>query len=598
MRFPFRITRATEAESHEEEDYLFRVVGPWPSDKDLTPATYQELHAAAYEAYTGNPLAFRIIEILTAYLWGRGPTITAPDPAAQAALGDFWAANDMNRKGRAIVRELHLYGEQFLRHLPDGTLWQMDPSSVDELQTAPDNAQVVARIHQTAPDGGPGTWYAVPDEVQHFAIHKVSNALRGCSTLWVLLPWLRRYREWLTDRVRLNRGRSSWLWTVAVKSATPQKLRAKANQYAAPPEQGSLLFHADDEVWGAAAPNLEADDARADGHAIKLMIAAGAGIPIHWLSEVESGTRAVAAEMGGPSLRTFEAMQEEVAALLRDVLDRALVRRLGRVMPYTLTFPDLTPSDNREQTQALSALMPALGAAVDRGWMTKQPASGCSSSQGRRWGRQPRIARRNANINVKPQMNTDGVNQNPCLSVFIRGSRCFRRASARTYCRAIRARDHHRRQCLCPATIPGRSGRNASRHAGWVAFAEGQHRFLRVVPHERDQFRRFPSLLHCRPPLCPSVVIIIPHFSRRGAASLEIHRCDRRGKKMRNHRWTLLNADGNANPRLSVFTCGFGHGSRLPYNRAKRRIEGCDAALHPDGLNWHKKHCTTCSRHP
>ena len=188
MRFPFRISRARESQSRDEEDALFRVVGPRLSDKDLTPATYQELHAAAYEAYTGNPLAFRIIETLTAYLWGRGPTITADDPAAQAALDDFWRASDMDRRGRAIVRELHLYGEQFLRWLPDGTVWQMDPSSVDELATDPANAQVIARVHQSAPDGGPGTWYAVPDEVQHFAIHKVSNALRGRSTLWVLLP--------------------------------------------------------------------------------------------------------------------------------------------------------------------------------------------------------------------------------------------------------------------------------------------------------------------------------------------------------------------------------------------------------------------------
>jgi len=369
MRLPFRIVRVREAEAHDEDAPLFRAIGPWPSDKDLSPATYQELHAAAYEAYTGNPLAFRIIEILTAYLWGRGPTITAPDPAVQAALDDFWVANDMTRKGRAIVRELHLYGEQFIRWLPDGTIWQMDPSTIDELQTDPANAQVVVRVHQMAPEGTPGAWYAVPDEVQHFAIHKVSNALRGRSTLWVLLPWLRRYRQWLADRVMLNRGRSSWLWTVAVRSATPQKLRAKANQYAQAPEPGSVLFHADDEEWRAAAPNLQADDARWDGHAIKLMIAVGAGIPIHWLSEVESGTRAVAAEMGGPSLRTFEAMQEEVAALLRDVLNQALRRRLGQAAPYAITFPDLTPSDNRDQAAALAALVPALAASADRGWL-------------------------------------------------------------------------------------------------------------------------------------------------------------------------------------------------------------------------------------
>ena len=41
-------------------------------------------------------------------------------------------------------------------------------------------------------------------EVAHFAINKVSNAKRGKSDLATLLPWLRRYKDWLTDRVRIN----------------------------------------------------------------------------------------------------------------------------------------------------------------------------------------------------------------------------------------------------------------------------------------------------------------------------------------------------------------------------------------------------------
>ena len=50
----------------------------------------------------------------------------------------------------------------------------------------------------------------------HVAINKVSNATRGRSDLAPLLPWLRHYREWLTDRVRLNRYKGAFLYDVSI----------------------------------------------------------------------------------------------------------------------------------------------------------------------------------------------------------------------------------------------------------------------------------------------------------------------------------------------------------------------------------------------
>src|SRR5579859_7135008 len=97
----------------------------------------------------------------------------------------------------------------------------IDPSLVDELVTDPENIERLLRIHRRAlaqttlpsiPGGPPliqplpddpdqkGTWFEVPDEVMHFAINKVTNAKRGKSDLATLLPWLRRYKDWLIDR--------------------------------------------------------------------------------------------------------------------------------------------------------------------------------------------------------------------------------------------------------------------------------------------------------------------------------------------------------------------------------------------------------------
>ena len=63
----YEIRRVRETSTTDPDDYLYRQVGK-PSEKDIPITTYQELHQQAYEAYMGNPLAYRTIETLTSYL--------------------------------------------------------------------------------------------------------------------------------------------------------------------------------------------------------------------------------------------------------------------------------------------------------------------------------------------------------------------------------------------------------------------------------------------------------------------------------------------------------------------------------------------------
>ena len=373
--------RVQEYVSHAEEDLYFRRLGALPYEKDLPPSTYDELHNEAYEAYTSNPLAFRCIEIIVSYVWGQGVVLKAQDPRVQEVLDTFWQRNQMDRKGRSICREYYLYGEQFIRWLPDGMIWQLDPSTIDEIETEVGNAQIVRRVHQidvTSGGAGAGHWFEVPEEVQHFTFSSVSNAVRGRSILWVMLPWLRRYKDWLTDRVRLNKARTAWMWQVRIQGATQKQLDNRAAMFREPPEPGSVLFHNEKEEWQAAAPNVQAGDVWRDGHALKLMIAVGAGVPIHWLSEVSSGTRAVAAEMGGPTLRTFQGYQADFGFLLRRILkkelDGVLGASTGSQRPFQIIFPDLESSDNLELARSAAALVGALGEAVERGWISNEMA--------------------------------------------------------------------------------------------------------------------------------------------------------------------------------------------------------------------------------
>ena len=62
------------------------------------------------------------------------------------------------------------------------------------------------------------------------------------------------------------------------------------------------------------------------------MIAAGAGIPMHFLAEPEGSTRTTAEASGGPTFRHFEQRQEYMLWMLTDIL-KIVVKRKAQFTP-------------------------------------------------------------------------------------------------------------------------------------------------------------------------------------------------------------------------------------------------------------------------
>jgi hypothetical protein len=279
-----------------EEDWLWRRLSDNWYMKDVIPSTYLELHNACYEAYNANPLAFAVVEITTSFVLGKGVTVAARVPEVQRVLMDFWndADNHMDTRVYSLCTELSLYGEQFIRFFVNPyngrvKIRQVDPSVIDQIETDPDDIETPLRFHrrplgpsasypgdpvaqtlapfsskpvplgptsrasvghdQSAPHSGQGSygnfegeWFKAGSEVMQFCINKVSNAKRGKSDLATLLPWLRRYKDWLTDRVRINKYKGAFLWDVELKGADKKTVDRKKMEYAYPPEPGSVVY--------------------------------------------------------------------------------------------------------------------------------------------------------------------------------------------------------------------------------------------------------------------------------------------------------------------------------------------------------------------
>jgi len=167
-----------------------------------------------------------------------------------------------------------------------------------------------------------------PTVLIQYTINKPVGGQWGESDLAPTLKWLSRYNAWLEDRARLNRFRNSFMFVIKSKFASEAERAARQATLAAnPPQPGSILVTDESEEWSTISPNLDANDANTDGLALKKMIAAGSGLPMHFLAEPEGSNKTTAESAGGPTYRHFEQRQQYFLWIVKDILEVACARR-------------------------------------------------------------------------------------------------------------------------------------------------------------------------------------------------------------------------------------------------------------------------------
>ncbi len=338
------------------------------------------------EAWQTNPLARRIVELTSQYVVGGGMAITSPDPAANSFLQTWWnhPLNNLDIRCNEWCDELTRSGELFL-------LLSTDPAGMSYTRAIPaaqiqsithranDVEQELEYLEYPAPGQMEGqrwsAWQETPDGcevlpfqpvMRHYAINRPVGSQHGESDLAPLLRWLARYSTWLEDRVRLNRYRQAFLYQVKAAFNSEQERHDRQTALnATAPNPGSILVTDESETWSVIQPDLAAQDAGEDGLAVKRMIAAGAGVPLHFLAEPEGATRTTAKSSGGPTFRRFEQRQRFFLGMLRDLARIALIRR-AQVQPgldahaaIEIRGADISARDNVELAQAARDAMTA-----------------------------------------------------------------------------------------------------------------------------------------------------------------------------------------------------------------------------------------------
>lgn len=375
----------------DESDATF-IPGPgWALEqRERTNYDRESILRQSLEAWRTNPLARRIVDLSAEYVTGGGLAVQAGDPAARRFL-DAWWNHPLNRIGLRAPEwcaELARAGELFFVLSTDAGgmsyVRALPASEIDEIETAENDVAQELAYRQRGQAGEPGRrWpaYAPGDDpgepaMLHYAVNRPPGALRGEPDLAPLLRWLSRYSAWLEDRARLNRYRNVFLFTVKTRfTSEAERLARQQALAAAPPSPGSILVTDENEEWSVLAPRLESHEAGEDGLALKKMIAAGAGVPLHFLAEPESATRTTAEAAGGPAFRRLEQRQMLFCAMLSDLACAALRRRFGPGAPLEgvrVTGADLSARDNVSLAGAFSAASSALARLYELGLIERE----------------------------------------------------------------------------------------------------------------------------------------------------------------------------------------------------------------------------------
>lgn len=370
-----------------------------PFFKQLYIADYLKMHSRAYEAWNHNPIAKRIVDILSQYSFGRRFKVRIIDPAKEAAWKNFDRRYNIRENvSNYWIREFLIYGEIMI-NIENYQL--IDPSTVWDIITDPDNLKDVYYYYQSYPTAYQMfTGYRVPDQpgseavrpqqyiirqipawkVIHLKTNCVSNEKRGRSVLFPVLGWLKRVKDLYNAIVIRQWLLSCFIWDDTIKGSAAD-VTAHANTYSQMPNVGSVFAH-NESVERKPMPAIDASGGRGTaagiGEEIISFIATAIGIPKEFFNVIASGggSRAQALTSAEPFTKVIEDIQAKFEALMIEMAKYAFIEAGLTYVEGDVEF--LFPSVTKDTT---TETIKNLATAESMGWLAKQTAAEMAAAE-------------------------------------------------------------------------------------------------------------------------------------------------------------------------------------------------------------------------
>lgn len=339
----------------------------------------------ARDAFRKDPNIAKAVRFIADFTFGKGISYRATNPLVQECLDLFWTDpyNKAELTGTdaqlSRAAELVIAGEVFLVFFDEEetvAVRSFMPEEVGAIITSPDDYRKVRWYRRSAweqqYDFRTDTWGSgkqrneywadwkyrewekdpqVPDEkkgkglVYHMTIETFFGAQRGISYLAPALDWARAYKEFLEDRISLNRSLATFAWQRKVRggaadvSSTSGLYRTNANGQ----KTGGVgqVYSSNEGVdFEPIKTDSGAGNARDDGYQLKLQICAAVGIMNHYFGDASQSNLATARSMELPQIRFFDAWQQRWTDTFKDIasliLERAFARKMLKLPGVTL----------------------------------------------------------------------------------------------------------------------------------------------------------------------------------------------------------------------------------------------------------------------
>lgn len=351
------IGKLSEAVNSNEAGWINVSQGfvPW----EITGEERQRVIEKVRDAYKKNPLAGQIVDLKRYFTTGQGISFKAEDPEINEILNQFWRdeSNKWFQRQSQLSDDLEIDGEFYLRFFTDkftGSVkvrcipaWQITDIVTDqedaetplwyrrewtEQRWDPESKlYVIAKYHT-----GVNADYIPAEEILHVKVGAPLYAKFGNSPLYRVLGYLNSYKEWLEDRVKLNKARAAFAWKKKIKSTAAGVTTAVSGvlrtlnkvvtgaERPVPPKTGGVIVENEAVEWSIVNSDVKADTASEDGRAIKLMICAGSGIFEHYFGDAKVANLASAKAMELPMLKMFEWRQKLFEEVFLSIFRRVI----------------------------------------------------------------------------------------------------------------------------------------------------------------------------------------------------------------------------------------------------------------------------------
>ena len=214
--------------------------------------------------------------------------------------------------------------------------------------------------------------YTVPaDEILHYKVFADSDMKRGISLLEVCAPMLKKYKDWLEDRIVLNKVRSAIALVKHVDAPAAQIQAIRDNMESETKdadrrkqkmlERGTVITTGPNVKYELLSPNIHATDVAEDGRNMLLSIAAGEGFPEMILTADYSNANYSSTMIAqNPFVREIEDWQDFGETIYNDLIGMVIRNAIdnGPLPENTSTeieveFQPLIHQDLKEEDEAM-----------------------------------------------------------------------------------------------------------------------------------------------------------------------------------------------------------------------------------------------------